>query len=649
MKFPICRFLLALIASMSLASAQDQPAAPSGTTSNEPANAQGQTPPLIPLKDFFDNPKISSAHISPDGKRFAFLAPDNDRLNIWVCDADAYFSTAKVVTHEKERGIYDFFWTHDNRYIIYMQDQGGNENYHLYRVDPEKPGEPATDLTPYKDIQAGVIDLPENRPNDALVQLNIRDKHYFDVYHLDIPSGKLTLVENNPGDVDSWYTDTKGVLRGCVAQIAGGKTQIRVRDSGEGPFRTLATYTDEENASIEGFTPDGASAYISDACGSNTTRLMSVDLKTAKETLVSGNPDYDIDEVMISDHTHKLLAVTYQEDKLVYQPFDDQLKKDLDVLGKVHDGDILFRSSDDNEDKWIIAYDSPTDPGATYLYDRATGVAKFLYRPRPWLKPETLVDMQPVNFQSRDGLTLHGYLTVPKGVEAKNLPMVLVVHGGPWARDEWGYDPEIQFLANRGYAVLQVNFRGSTGYGKKFLHAGDREWGGKMLDDLIDGVNWAVKQGIADPKRVGIYGGSYGGYATLAALAFRPDVFACGVDYVGISNLLTFMKTIPPYWETFRDVMYRRVGNPEKDTAFLRSRSPLFAANKIKAPLFIAQGENDPRVNHAEAEQIVAALEKNHHPVEYMLKPDEGHGFMNPENRMDFYGEMEHFLAKYLQ
>jgi dipeptidyl aminopeptidase/acylaminoacyl peptidase len=319
------------------------------------------------------------------------------------------------------------------------------------------------------------------------------------------------------------------------------------------------------------------------------------------------------------------------------------------ALQKVHDGEVLFRSSDNDERKWIIAFNSPTDPGATYLYDRGTGEAKFLYRPRPWLKSDELVGMKPISFQSRDGLELHGYLSLPKGVDPRKLPTVLIVHGGPWARDDWGYDPEAQFLANRGFAILQINFRGSTGYGKKFLHLGDREWGGKMLDDLVDGVNWIVGQGIADKSHIGIYGGSYGGYATLAALAFRPEVFACGVDYVGISNLLTFMNTIPPYWETFRDVMYRRVGNPKKDQAFLRSRSPLFSADKIKAPLFIAQGYNDPRVNHAEAEQIVAALKKNGQPVEYMLKMNEGHGFANPENRIDFYTKMEAFLADHLE
>ena len=317
-------------------------------------------------------------------------------------------------------------------------------------------------------------------------------------------------------------------------------------------------------------------------------------------------------------------------------------------MSKIHDGDVLFRSSNADETKFIIAFNSPTDPGATYLYDRPTGKTTFLYRPRPWLKAKDLVSPKPVTFMSRDGLKLHGYLTLPKGVVAKNLPLVLNVHGGPWARDSWGYDGEVQFLANRGFAVLQVNYRGSTGYGKKFLHAGDKEWGAKMLDDLVDSVNWATKEGIADPKRLAVYGGSYGGYATLAALAFRPDVFACGVDYVGISNLLTFMNTIPPYWDTFRETMYRRVGNPKLDEALLRERSPLFAADKIKVPLFIAQGFKDPRVNHAEAEQMVEAMKKNNHPVEYMLKMDEGHGFANPENRMDFYQAMETFLTKHL-
>ena len=356
----------------------------------------------------------------------------------------------------------------------------------------------------------------------------------------------------------------------------------------------------------------------------------------------------DLSEVLISDLTKQLLGVAYNKDRLIYKPFDKQFARDLEILGKLHDGEILFRNSTDDEQKWIIAYNSPTDPGATYLYDRATGQAQFLYRPRPWLSHEGLADMQPISFSSRDGLTIHGYLTLPKGVVSTNLPTVLVVHGGPWARDTWGYDPEVQFLANRGFAVLQINYRGSTGYGKQFLNAGNREWGGKMLDDLIDGADWIVRQGIADRKRLGIYGASYGGYATLSALAFRPKVFACGVDYVGVSNLFTFMNTIPPYWETFRELMYKRIGNPKTDQELLRMRSPLFAADKIEVPLFVAQGYHDPRVNHAEAEQIVQALKANGKSVEYLMKMDEGHGFENPENRLDFYEKMEAFLEKHL-
>jgi dipeptidyl aminopeptidase/acylaminoacyl peptidase len=607
-----------------------------------------ERPPVIPVTEFFDNPKISSAQISPDGKRFAFLAPEENRLNVFVCEVGEDFAKARAITHDRQRGILSFAWTRDGAYVLYEQDQGGNENFHLYRVNPLKPDEPAKDLTPQEGARADIIDLPRERPDEVLVSLNARDKKYFDVHKVKISTGEQKLVETNPGDVDSWYADAHGVLRACAAQVAGGKTQIRVRDTGEGPFRTLGTYTDEEDASIHDFTEDGKALFFTDARNANTTRLVKLDIASGTESLIAQNPEYDIANVLISDKTHRLLAVAYNGDRLIYQSFDPQFAKDLAAVQKVHDGDVLFRNSDAEERRWIVAFNSPTDPGATYLYDRETGEAKFLYRPRPWLKSDQLVEMKPVSFKSRDGLTIHGYLSLPKGVEPRNLPTVLVVHGGPWARDEWGYDPEVQFLANRGFAVLQINFRGSTGYGKNFLHAGDKEWGGKMLDDLIDGVNWIVGKGIADKKRIGIYGGSYGGYATLAALAFRPDVFAAGVDYVGISNLLTFMKTIPPYWETFRDVMYRRVGNPEKDQTLLHDRSPLFSADKIKAPLFIAQGYNDPRVNHAEAEQIVAALKKNGQPVEYMVKKDEGHGFENPENRIDFYTQMEAFLADHL-
>jgi dipeptidyl aminopeptidase/acylaminoacyl peptidase len=605
-------------------------------------------PPAIPLKDFFDNPKISGAAISPDGKRLAFLSSENNRLNIWVCDIGSDLASAKAVTHDTERGIIAYWWTRDSSYILFEQDQGGDENFHLYRADPSNPTAKTIDLTPTEGARAQIIDLPRDRPNEALVAINARDKRYFDAYEIDIVSGSSRLLEKNPGDVDAWFADRHGIIRACAAQV-GTKTQIRVRDSGSGPFRLLATYSDEESASIHGFGPDGSFLYVSSARDSNTERLVTLDLKTGKETIIDEDPEYDLSEVIISDQTNELLGVGYNRDRLAYKAFDAQFAQDLRALEKVHHGEIHFRSSTRDEKLWIIAYDSPDDPGATYLYDRVTGQAQFLYRPRPWLPRDGLAEVKPIKFQSRDGLTIHGYLTLPKGVEPKRLPTVVVVHGGPWARDDWGYDPETQFLANRGFAALQINYRGSTGYGKRFLHAGDREWGGKMLDDLVDGAEWAVAQGFADRDRLAIYGGSYGGYATLAALAFCPKIFACGIDYVGISNLLTFMKTIPPYWETFRNVMYKRVGNPETDPEFLLSRSPLFAVDKIEVPLLVAQGYNDPRVNHAEAEQIVDALKAKGSPVEYLVKMDEGHGFQNPENRIEFYEKMEAFLKLHLQ
>jgi dipeptidyl aminopeptidase/acylaminoacyl peptidase len=601
----------------------------------------------IPLKDFFDNPKISGAAISPDGKRLAFLSPENNRLNIWVCDTGSDLASAKAVTHDTKRGIITYAWTRDSSYILFEQDQGGDENFHLYRTDPSNPNAKAVDLTPSEGARAQIIDLPRDRPNAALVAINARDKRYFDAYEIDIASGRSRLLEKNPGDVDAWFADGHGIIRACAAQL-GTTTEIRVRDLGSGLFRLLATYSDEESASIHGFGPDGSFLYISSARGSNTERLVTLDLKTGKETVIDEDPEYDLSEVLISDQTNELLGVGYDRERLTYKAFEKQFARDLSALEMVHDGEIHFRSSTRDEKRWVIAYDSPNDPGATYLYDRETGQAQFLYRPRPWLPRDALADVKSITFQSRDGLAIHGYLTVPKGVEARNLPTVLVVHGGPWARDNWGYDPETQFLANRGFAVLQINYRGSTGYGKRFLHAGDREWGGKMLDDLVDGAEWAVSQGFADRGRLAIYGGSYGGYATLAALAFRPKIFACGIDYVGISNLLTFMNTIPPYWETFRDIMYKRVGDPKADREFLLSRSPLFAVDKIEAPLLVAQGYNDPRVNHAEAEQIVDALKAKGSPVEYLVKMDEGHGFQNPENRMEFYERMEAFLKSHL-
>jgi len=635
------RFLIPLAVVFSLGPALLADSSPSPAPTATP-------PPRIPLKQFFDNPQYGNVEISPDGKRLAILAPGDNRLNVWVCDAGAPLSTARQVTHEKTRAVAGFDWTNDSRWILYTHDANGDENFHVFRVDPSKPDAPAVDLTPQQGARADIVDLPREMPGKVIVSWNNRDPHYFDAYRIDIATGKAKLVAKNPGDVDSWYTDTHGRVLAAIAQLKNTQTEIRVRSDESDPFKLLATYNDDEQATIHDFGRDGTFIYLTSARDSDVTRLVKLDLKTGKETEIDHDPEYDVDAPIISDVTHKLMGVAYDKDRYVYKAYDPAFQKDLDTLAKVHDGDIDFDSTTTDEKTWVISYNSCTDPGATYLYHRDTGKADFILRPRPWLKPDLLADTKPVTMMSRDGLKLHGYLTLPKGVDPHNLPAVEVVHGGPWLRDSWGYDSEYQFLANRGYAVLSVNYRGSAGFGKKFLNAGDKEWGGKMTDDMIDGAQWLIDQKIADPKRFGIYGGSYGGYATLAALAFRPGFFACGVDYVGVSNLLTFMNTMPAYWETSRDVLYKRVGNPNTEADFLRSRSPVFSADKIVAPLFIAQGYNDPRVNHAEAEQIVAALKKNGKPVEYMVKMDEGHGFRNPGNRLDFYGKMEEFLDKYL-
>jgi dipeptidyl aminopeptidase/acylaminoacyl peptidase len=632
--------------------------------------ARAAAPGRVPLKLFFDNPKYASAEISPDGKRLAFLAPADNRLNIWICGMGAPLDSARLVTHEKERGISAFSWSRDGRWILYSHDSNGDENFHVFRADPDAPDAKALDLTPQEHSRGDIVDLPVETPGQIDVEWNKRDPHYFDAYRIDLTTGAAAVVAQNPGDVESWCADTHGKILGAVALLKNTNTEIRARPDERAAFKPVATYTSDESADVYGFSKDGTCLYVTSAKGADLTRLVkmylaagkedvaysidssmvldSIDIGPGHESVIAKDPDFDCAGPVISEWSHTLLGAQFDKERFTYDALDAQFEKDLVTLAMVHDGDVIFGNMTADERKWIVSFNSPTDPGATYLYDRDTGKAQFIFRPRPWLKPEMLAEMKPVTLQSRDGLTLHGYLSLPRGVEPRNLPAVLVVHGGPWTRNNWGYDAESAFLANRGYAVLHINYRGSAGFGIKFVDAGDREWGGKMTDDMVDAAHWLVGQGIADPKRFAIYGGSYGGYATLAAMAFRPGVFACGVDYVGVANLLTFMNTIPPYWEASRQLLYKRVGNPRTDEALLRSRSPVFFADKIEGPLFIAQGYNDPRVNHAEAEQIVNALRKAGKPVEYMVKMDEGHGFRNPENRLDFYAKMEAFLDQYL-
>ncbi|MEN6566717.1 MAG: S9 family peptidase [Veillonellales bacterium] len=603
--------------------------------------------PRIPLQDFFRNPEIAGYQISPNGKNFAFLKPDNHRMNVFVQEEGQ--TEAKRITNAVDRDIYHYFWKNDQT-IIYQQDSGGDENFHLYAVNIQT-GE-NRDLTPFSGVRAEVLDILPDKDNELLLVMNQRSRETFDVYRLDLTDGKLTLEVENPGNYTDYLTDNQGTVRLAFGKDADtGNNLVYYRAAADQPFAQILSLDYRENVTPYFFSGDDKKIYIGSSLGRDKQALVLFDPEQAKEEKVLfEHPEVDVAGAGMSQKRKVLIGVGYVTDKLHRQFFDDQTRQVYEALaGHLGSDEISVTSWDKEEDKCIVLVRSDRNRGTYYFYDIATDTLTKLGDTAPWMKEKDLAVMQPVQYTSRDGYTIHGYLTLPQGRSAKNLPVVINPHGGPWARDFWGYAPDVQFLANRGYAVLQMNFRGSTGYGKAFLNAGNKQWGKKMQDDITDGAEWLISQGIADPKRVTIYGGSYGGYAVLAGLTFTPDVYACGVDLVGPSNLFTLLKTIPPYWKTAITEFYERMGNPEQDTQLLRDVSPVFHADQIKAPLFVAQGANDPRVNINESNQIVDALRARGIPVEYMVKENEGHGFHNEENRMDFYQAMEKFLAKYLK
>jgi dipeptidyl aminopeptidase/acylaminoacyl peptidase len=601
-------------------------------------------PPLIPREELFGNPEKASPQLSPDGTRLAYLAPDEGVLNVWLRTVDQ--TDDRAITRDRKRGIRIYFWAFDGKHLLYLQDLDGDENWHVWSVNFET--NVIRDLTPFQGVQAQVVAVDHRFPNEILVGLNLRDARVHDVHRIDLTTGAVTFEVENPGDIVGWVPDNAFRVRGAHAALPDGGFQLRVREDATGDWRPLVTWGPDEEGGPHGFTPDGLSIYVGSSNGADTQELRVVDVASGEEKTLASNPVVDMEGVIHHPTKEHIQAVGFNEDRLEWQVLDPEIAPDLETLRGFRDGEahIVSRTLDDT--KWVVLYTLDNAPASYYLYDRAGRNFEFLFTTRPALEKQTLAPMKPVHVTSRDGLTLHCYLTLPPGVEAKNLPLVLNVHGGPWARDHWGYHPEAQWLANRGYACLQVNFRGSTGFGKRFLHAGDREWGARMHDDLLDTVNWAVEQGIADPKRVAIYGGSYGGYAALVGAAFTPDVFACAVDIVGPSNIVTLINSIPPYWEPLKKIFTVRVGDPDTEPDFLQSRSPLFKADQIKSPLLIAQGANDPRVKQAESEQIVAALRERGKTVEYLLFEDEGHGFARPENRLKFYGAAEKFLAEHL-
>jgi dipeptidyl aminopeptidase/acylaminoacyl peptidase len=600
------------------------------------------TAPLIPREVLFGNPERSDPQISPDGTQLGYLAPLDGVLNVWIRTLGK--TDDRAVTADKHRGIRNFLWQYDNQHILYTQDVGGDENWRLYQTDIAS--RQTKDLTPFEKVRVDIVAYEWNSPDTILVQMNQRDAKVFDVHRIDLKTGKVELDTQNPGDVQSWQADNSLRIRAAQAQTDDGGTILRVRDDTKAPWHELLRWgPDETFGGVNGFSPDNRDLWVTTSLDVNAARLLEIDLASGKRKVITEDPQFDVNNTINNPKTNALEAVSYARQRTEYEFMDSKVKADFAALQKVRRGDIASISQSLDDNKWIVGFVSDDAPEYWYMYDRSKQQATLLFSNRPQLEKYKLSPMKPIEFTARDGMKLYGYLTTPVGTEAKNLPMVEFVHGGPWGRDEWGFNRYAQWLSNRGYAVLQVNFRGSTGYGKKYVNAGDRQWAGTMHTDLLDAKDWVAKQGIADPARVCIMGGSYGGYATLAGVAFSPDAFACGVDIVGPSNLNTLLKTIPPYWSTIVATFHKRMGDSE---ATLKEQSPLFKADQIKAPLLIGQGANDPRVNKAESDQIVAAMRKNEKPVQYYVFPDEGHGFARPANNMAFNAASEEFLAKYL-
>ncbi|MCC5646379.1 S9 family peptidase [Nostoc sp. CHAB 5824] len=602
-------------------------------------------PPLIPREILFGNPEKTSPQLSPDGKYLAYIAPDEKNvLQIWLRTVGQ--EDDQILTADKKRGIRIFFWTYNADQLIYMQDSDGDENFHLHLVNIHS--KIVRDLTPFQCVKAELVELEPKFPDQMLVALNLNNPQKFDVYRINLKNGAVEFDTDNPGNIINWTSDAQFQIRAATASTPDGGYDLLLQKTPDKQWEILRHWGPEEEGNSVSFSADGKTLYIQGNHDANAKRLLAVDLDTHQETVIAEDQQYDVVGIIIQPLTRVIQAVSFYKDKQEWQIIDRSIAPDFEEIAKVRPGEFSVISRDLEDKTWLIAYRTDNGPVYYYAYNRESKTSTFLFSNQPKLEALQLASMQPISYEARDGLTIHSYLTTPVGIPTQNLPTVLLVHGGPWARDVWGFSPTVQWLANRGYAVLQVNFRGSTGYGKAFLNAGNREWACKMHDDLIDSVNWLVQEGISDPQKIAIMGGSYGGYATLVGLTFTPELFAAGVDIVGPSNLITLIRTIPPYWEPMKAMLYHRVGNLEKEEEFLKSRSPLFFADRIQKPLLIGQGANDPRVKQSESDQIVNAMQQAGLPVQYALYTDEGHGFARPENRLHFFAIAEEFLAKYL-
>ena len=618
-----------------------------------PTDKQATTP-LIPRTVLFGNPDRATPRLSPDGTSIAYLAPVEGVLNVWVAPTED-LAQAKPVTSDRTRGIRIFFWAYTSRHILYLQDKGGDENWRAYSVDLNT-GE-TLDLTPVEGVQARIQEVSPKFPDEIMVGLNDRDAQLHDLYQVNIGTSERRLVHENEGFA-GFVTDEDFNVRFAVRMTPDGGSET-LKPSGEGEWELFAQIGPEDSMTthIAGFDETGRILYMLDSRDRDTGLLRQIDLDTGEEKTLAEDPRADISAVMVHPKEGVVQAAASTYERKRWQVLDERIAGDLEYLGTVADGEVEVVSRTLDDDMWIVAFLVDDGPLHYYLYHRAEKRADFLFYNRPELKGLPLAKMHPAVIPSRDGLNLVSYYTLPVGSDPEGkgrpeapLPMILEVHGGPWSRDEWGYNSGHQLIANRGYAVLSVNFRGSTGFGKNFINAGDMEWGGKMHDDLIDAVQWAIAEGIADPQRIAIMGGSYGGYATLVGLSFTPDVFACGVDIVGPSSLVTLLESVPPYWKPIKAMFTSRVGDDatEDGMALLNERSPLNRVDRIGRPLLIGQGANDPRVKQQESDQIVRAMQEKSIPVTYVLYPDEGHGFARPENNLSFFAVAEAFLARYL-
>ncbi|MGY6658669.1 S9 family peptidase [Amycolatopsis sp. TRM77291] len=610
------------------------------STAQHPKTGAGR---VIPRVDLFGNPEHITPSISPDGRWLAWVAPHEGVLNVWVRHVDTD-DDARPVTADRDRGIREYAWAPDSDHILYLRDQGGDENSHLYTVSV-RSGD-VRDLTPFDGVKAVLLAQDLQITDRVLIGLNDTNPQLHDVYELHLETGDLVKVLDNPGLLGFVADSQLNVRAGVRPNQDGGRT-IMVREV-DGEWRPVLTVDPIDAPSTEplGFDRDGRQLLVKTSMDVNATRLVWIDVESGSHEVVAEDPTYDVGSVFTDDSTKRPVLVSFQRERLRTQALVPEIQRDLDTLAVLDDGDLHVVSADRANTIWVVSYVHADGPTASYMYDRATRRAEFLFHDRPCLATR-LKDVEPFSFTARDGLEIHGYLTFPAG-NAEKLPAVLLVHGGPRWRDTWRLNPEAQWLADRGYLCIQVNFRGSTGYGKAFTAAGNREWGGKMHDDLLDAITYAVESGYADPDRIGIYGGSYGGYAALAAAAITPEVFRCAISLCGPSNLETLLRAIPSDWTPMIAEMYTAVGNPDTEPEFLWERSPLSRVDRMTIPLLIVQGANDPRVPQAESDQIVAALRDKGLPPEYLLFDDEGHGLEKPANRLAFYARAERFLGQHL-